>query len=61
MTRDEAAKTIKGLSTETREAIAFFVETAEIEGDYYFDGEGSHWEDSATATISRLAAEIRRV
>lgn len=59
MTRTEAHEVIRKLSAKQREAIALFVETAETQGDYQFDGEGSVWMDDVNATLNQLAAEIR--
>lgn len=47
------------LTEEQIEAIAMICETAEIQGNYVFDGEGSNWEDSASYTLSNLGEEFR--
>ena len=59
MTRDEALAIVRGLPAEVREAIALVVETAEVQGDYMWNGEDSVWTDSANLTLYELAKEIR--
>lgn len=60
MNRADALKIVATLSPEQLEAVAMVVETADAQGDYHFDGEGSVWEDDVNATLRYLATEIRQ-
>jgi hypothetical protein len=59
--RDRALAKIAQLSPEVVEAIAIVIETAEVQGGYVFDGEGSVWEDDVSYTLNELAREIRKL
>jgi hypothetical protein len=57
--RKEVLAQIGKLPPDLIEGIAMVIETAEVEGDYHWNGEGSTWEDSVSGTLNSLAAEIR--
>jgi len=58
--RKEAIKQLVGqLSDEQISELCSIIETAEVQGDYYFDGEGSTWQDDVATTLGSLADEIR--
>lgn len=59
MTRMEAFVIIRDLPSDTREAIALFVETAEAQGGYDWNGTDSVFTDDANETLQCLAKEIR--
>ncbi len=59
LTRQDALNTLRNLPSVVLEAIAFVVETAEVQGDYKFNGEDSVYEDDVAATLNGLASEIR--
>ena len=59
--RDKALKQIAQLSPEVIDAIALVIETADLQGNYVFDGEGSVWEDNVQYTLGELSREIRKL
>jgi hypothetical protein len=63
MDRKQALDVLRTLPADVLEAFAIVAETADVQGDYYHDEEsgGSVWEDSANATLSFLANEVRRL
>jgi len=61
MTRDDHLRRLATLPPDVLESIAAVVESAELQGDYVFDDEGSYWEDSTTYTLHALAGEVRRL
>lgn len=60
MKREEALILVRKLPRDIREAIALVVETADVQGDYRWDGENSNYEDDVASTLNMLAGEIRR-
>lgn len=61
-TRTEAIARLKtALTVSQVRDICGIIETAEVQGDYHFDGEGSTWQECATETLSQLADEFRRM
>ena len=56
-----AMERLSHLPASVREDIALVIETAETQGEYQFDGEGSVWEDDVNQTLYALAQEIRKL
>jgi 6-phosphogluconate dehydrogenase (decarboxylating) len=59
MNRKEALAIVWQLPEEVRDAIAMAVETADVQGDWHWDGENSNYEDDVQQTLNCLAKEIR--
>jgi hypothetical protein len=55
---DKAAqqKLMDSLTDEQRKGIAEIIRSADIEGDYHWNGEDSVWEESASETLQSLAS-----
>lgn len=61
MNRDEAKQLMGKLSPKELEAIALFIETGEVQGDWMFNGDDSVYEDDVAGTLNGLAGEVRRM
>jgi hypothetical protein len=60
--RQKALNLLKStLSAEQIAALVLVIQTAEVQGDYHFDGEGSVWSDSVNETLWCLAKEIEKL
>lgn len=58
--RSEAIKRLKqSLSPEQIEDLQFVIRTAEVQGDYIFNGEDSVYTDDVNSTLMQLADEFR--
>lgn len=55
---DKAAqqKLMDSLTDEQRKGIAEIIRSADIEGDYHWNGEDSVWQESASETLQGIAA-----
>lgn len=55
---DKAAqqKLMDSLTDEQRKGIAEIIRSADIEGDYHWNGEDSVWQESASETLQSIAA-----
>lgn len=57
--REEALLSLKkSLTPEQISDIKLVIETAEVQGDYVFDGEGSTYEDDVNQTLGFLSREF---
>ncbi len=59
LNRSEALSLIKELPPNVLEAIAYTIQTADVQGEYQYDGDGSTYEDDVQKTLYHLAEEIR--
>ncbi|MHC4867288.1 MAG: hypothetical protein ACYTEX_24710 [Planctomycetota bacterium] len=62
MNRDKAKAILQGCSRDVLEAMALFVETGEVQGDWIGVDpvtDDSVWEDDVAQTLNGLAREIR--
>ncbi len=48
------------LTPEQRKGIADIIRSADIEGDYHWNGENSVWQESTSATLEALANYFER-
>jgi glyceraldehyde-3-phosphate dehydrogenase/erythrose-4-phosphate dehydrogenase len=48
------------LTQEQRSGIAEIIRSADVEGDYNWNGEDSFWEEDASATLNSLASYFER-
>jgi len=55
MKNEEKQKIMDSLNEEQRKGIGEIIRSADIEGEYRWDGEGSVWEESTNATLNCLA------
>ena len=61
MERDEALKRlILSLSEEQTKDLQTVIETAEVQGDYNWNGEDSVYEDDVNSTLRQLASEFNK-
>ena len=57
--RDQAKQVLRDTLTDKQvEALVLLIRTAEVQGDYHFNGEESVYEDDVSSTLYQLAAEI---
>lgn len=63
--REKAMRRLSKLPEKTLEDIALIIETADMQGNYYWgnddDDDGSIWRDDAQLTLDCLAGEIREL
>ena len=58
--KEALAALVAALSPKQVSDLCAIIETAETQGDYHFDGEGSTWSDDVCTTLGYLADEIRK-
>ena len=56
MDKSEQQKLMDSLTPEQRKGVAEIIRSADIEGDYHWNGEDSVWCESVSETLSCLAA-----
>lgn len=61
LTREQALLMIKTLDPIMIKAISLVIETADVQGDWYWNGEDSVYEDDVQGTLNSLASEIRKL
>lgn len=59
--REQALLRLSKLPTKTLEDIALVVETADVQGDYRSEDDGTIWRDESQKTLDCLAREIREL
>jgi hypothetical protein len=57
--RKAALERLAKLSQDVIDDIVLVVQTAEVQGDYHFDGDSSVWEDEVASTLWQLAREFQ--
>jgi len=60
MDKAEQQKLMDTLTQEQRNGIAEIIRSADVEGDYNWNGEDSVWEEDASATLNSLASYFER-
>lgn len=55
MNAEDCKKLMDSLTDEQRKGIAAIIRSADIEGDYHWNGEDSVWEEDVSATLNGLA------
>ena len=49
---------VNALNMQQIRELCSIINTAEVQGDYHFDGEGSTWQDDVHTTLGGLADEL---
>ena len=57
--RQQALARLKATLTKQQvEDLQLVIQTADVQGDYIYDGDGSHWTDDVNDTLMALAGEF---